>query len=117
MQKRTSSSKWIFRIGAFSLGLLVLFLGVLSQGPDTDLKFRREVPSESSPERLNRFMSSVTRWPQWFYSLDQAKVSNAEGSSKIGKGSLIVLNIDPHKGERKRFQLKAEVTEYLPGQK
>ena len=98
--------------------LFILVIGKsLAQSPDRVLSFEREVPTKSRPDPFERLMSSVTRWPQWFYSLSKAKIINADGSSTLEKGSSIVLDIDPKKGARKRFQLTAEVTQYLPGQK
>lgn len=115
MQKSKNSSKWFFRLGTASLGLMLLFFYILANRPDMELHFQRVVPSDSNSERIMRFMSSVTRWPQWFYSLNQVRIKPGKHSTEIEKGSIIVLDMDPHKGSKKRFQLTAEVTQYLPG--
>ena len=100
----------IFLTGLGGLGLLFLFL---SQGPDINLSLTRQIPSDLDPARLERNISAVTRWPQWFYSLDTVKLLD---SSTLKSGAHLELQIDSKKGKWKRFSLKAKVLEYTPGQ-
>ena len=107
-------------------GLLVVVLGSIAliitsfrMSPDQELHFTREIPSALSPERLNRNIESVSRWPEWFYSLDKATLTNPVAHSPEGiiqPGSLIQLHIDPHKGPFRKFDLTVQVTQYVPNQ-
>jgi len=93
-----------------------------AQGPDFDLSFSREVPSELSPARLDRNLFSLARWPQWFFNLSDATVLNVdpqggpEQDKIIRPGSLIKLTVDTQKTLAKNFFLTAQVLEYRPGQ-
>jgi hypothetical protein len=97
----------------------LLFVGFAVQSPDQDLHFTREIISDLPPERLDRNLSSLSRWPQWFHSLTQANVvsSQSQLGSALQTGDVLKLNIDPKKGMSKAFELTARVTEYKPGQK
>jgi hypothetical protein len=106
-----------------SLLTCVAVLISFAQGPDQVLSFSRMVPSSLDPERIDRNISAVTRWPQWFFSTAEVKIldsSNQAVSSEvqtIQDGSLLKIRIDPKKGERKKFELTAKVVNYLPGKK
>ncbi len=94
----------------------------LASGPDRDLHFSREIPSQLEPARIDRNFSAMTRWPQWFFSLSEVQVLNSENVADktlpqvLKPGETLQLDIDPHKGKSKRFQIRAEVTKYSPGQ-
>jgi hypothetical protein len=70
-----------------------------------------------SPDRLDRNISSVTRWPQWFFSLAEVQILNPQTPPQktIEKGSLLSLAIDPKKGLKKKFNITVEVLHYSPG--
>lgn len=116
--------KYLFR---FTGGLLVTLLGAIAivfvicaNGPDRDLTLTRIIPCDLTPSHLDRQMSSLTRWPQWFHALKEAKLDSPETSTThpapLKKGDILTLAMDPKKGEWKRFALKAEITEYIPAQ-
>ena len=93
----------------------MMFAGVIANGPDRELHFARTVRSQYSPSVLGRSISDLRYWPQWFFSLDQAVVS--EGQTEPGPlhaGENLTLRMDPKKGESKRFLLGVKVLEYVP---
>jgi hypothetical protein len=94
------------------LGASLLLMVSFAQGPDLQLQFVRQVPSDTSPAKLDRYVSSVTRWPQWFFSLALATIADHK---PLEKGAIITFNIDPHKGAHRRFVMTAEVENYSPG--
>jgi hypothetical protein len=116
MQKRGKSARFLGISLALTFGVFGLALTLIAQGPDRELQFLREVPSQLDPERIDRNISAVSRWPQWFYSTADVQIQNPDKNAPhlIQPGSLLTIQIDPHKGERKRFQMKAEVLEYQP---
>ncbi|MEO5969787.1 MAG: hypothetical protein ABIQ95_07640 [Bdellovibrionia bacterium] len=117
------------RLSAAILGTLILGMAIGARSPDLDLYFARNIPTSLTPERLEKNISSVTRWPQWFFSL--AKVTTLDSptlrlaskqpgeathldSSLIEKGSILKLEINSHRFLAKPFELIAEVMEYQP---
>lgn len=90
---------------------IFLFFIYLSSQPNFSLEMIREVNSVLSPERLENHIIALNRWPQWFHSLNDAFFVQG---SVLQKGSVIQLNIDPHKGPSKKFYLLAEVIDYIP---
>jgi hypothetical protein len=97
------------------LGATVLLLSSYANGPDRELSLSRVIPSDLTTGHLDRQISSLTRWPQWFYSLKEAKADpSSPAPSLLKKGDVITLAMDPKKGPSKCFSLKAEVTEYRP---
>lgn len=91
----------------------MILLGVsLARGPDQDLHMKRTIPSDLDPSRLDRNLSAVSRWPQWFFSLGTAKPITNEQT--IAKGSRVILHMDPKKGPWKKFDLTVEVKDYVP---
>lgn len=89
----------------------------LSQGPDIPLSFRREVPSAFEPDRVDRNLSALSRWPAWFHSLKRASLLKESPTGGFGMGSHLLLEIDPKKAMKKGFNLEFEVSEYVPGRK
>src|SRR5258708_2871392 len=82
------------------LGAFALYLASLARGPDRDLTFVRDVPTELDAITLSHSIEATINWPKWFFSLDQALAINVAGvpySAKdqvIAKGSLVKLMID-----------------------
>lgn len=101
-------------MGVIVLAIVLADLVWTGLGNNHTLQLVREIPTKLHPERLERNISSLTRWPQWFYSLTEAKMVSPH--SELKKGSLIRFQMDPKKGEKKKFILFAEVEEYQPGQ-
>lgn len=110
---RSFHFKTLLGILIFSSGLTLFSL--IACGPNQELHFTREVKSKLDPTRLDRNLSSTTRWPQWFYSLSEVQSPGAP-LPKVEKGSILELQMDPKKGQSKKFKLTAEVTEYRPGE-
>jgi len=107
-------------IGGFSvliLGSALILATAISRGPDLQLSFERRIPSALPPERIQRSIESPMRWPQWFHSLGSASIVDLpqDGVNEIREGQLVILNVDPNKGPRRRFSLTAQVSEYQPG--
>jgi hypothetical protein len=118
MQNRKTFRPWLVLSSLIGLSFIA-FVFFAALGPDRELRFLREIPSSLDPERLDRNISAVSRWPQWFFSTAEVQLLNSEGKTdqKLQKGSIVQLKIDPRKGERKRFLLTAEVTDYIPAQR
>jgi hypothetical protein len=119
MQNRKKPS----RIGKFLiLGALiapVIPCVYFATGPDRELHFVREVYSNLDPQRLDRNLSAVNRWPQWFYSASTVRILDeavAPGAT-LKKGALIRFSMNQQKPARKRFELTAEVIDYAPAQR
>lgn len=104
----------IKQIAAIISAILLVDLIWTGIGNNQTLQLVREIPSKLNSERLDRNISSLSRWPQWFYSLTEAKMVSPH--SKLKKGSQVQFQMDPKKGEKKKFILFAEVEEYKPGQ-
>jgi hypothetical protein len=118
------------KFGTF-FGILLLGLAGLAieaRSPDLDLYFVRNIPTSISPDRLEKNISSVARWPQWFFSLAKVTIVDSprlklassratdfvNDPSLIEKGSILKLEIDSHRLMSKPFVLTAEVTAYQP---
>jgi hypothetical protein len=115
----------------FGISILGLFLGTAAlftyyaQSPDRELDFVREVPSSLSPTRLDRNISTVARWPQWFFALKKVHMGQSETATtaqgnplqKVQKGYILTLDIDSKKGLKKKYSLTAQVTQYIPGKR
>jgi hypothetical protein len=92
----------------------------LAQGPDRDLHFVREVPTSLPADTLNQSFWSIGNWPNWFFTMADVKRVDVEGrimsmrDQTLAKGALIQFEVDPKKSRRRRFELLAEVTEYVP---
>ncbi len=82
----------------------------LSKTPDFELQFTRVVPSTLPPERLERHISAISRWPQWFYSLTEVQM--LPPTSNLQKGSELLLKMKSRRGDA--FDLTARVAEYDP---
>jgi hypothetical protein len=98
------------------LGTLVLAASKLSGGPDFDLKFSRELGTTVTPGQVDAVWNDLSAWPRWFHSLGSARALNGSLGT-LAKGQELALEIDPKKGERKRFTLHAKVLEYVPEKK
>ena len=112
MQRRIYTfSFWASLFGVL-LGISALFLVYVAKGPDSELHISRVILSRLDPDRLDRNISSVSRWPQWFASLGQAKLLNSE---TLKPGARVELNIVPKRAMAKPYQVEVEVLEYKPG--
>lgn len=134
MTNRTYSFNLLGGIFVSFLAIFLVLCVFFAQGPDLDLHFVRDVPTDLSPSRLDRNISAITRWPQWFFNLEKVTMDHPTPSTQltkshpvshlitaldhqmIQKGSKVIFHIDPHKGLHNQFDLTAEVTEYIPGQ-
>jgi hypothetical protein len=104
-RRRTGLTFLVLAIVAAWIGIALL----MAQAPDVTLTLDRRIRSSLSPERLERNIGSPCRWTQWFYSLAQVN-----GPDTIEKGALFTLHIDPNKGNKKKFELEAQVIDYIP---
>jgi hypothetical protein len=114
----------------FWAALLVLIFGsclyygsVLAHGPDMDLTFVRDVPTNLTPEYLDKVINEIPHWPNWFYFGAKANQLDFRGmpyplqDQNLARGAVIEMLFDPHRLERDRFTLKYQVLEYIPHQK
>lgn len=104
-----------------TLGTTLLLSAAVINGPDYDSTFEREVLSEVDPEALRFALDHVDQWPQWFFSMKEARVVDRNGNPLSIKdqvpmpGAKIRLHFDPKKGEHRRFDLVVRILEYHPG--
>jgi len=73
-------------------GVLVLGFVLGARTPNLDLHFVRNIPTTLTLERLGKNVSSVARWPQWFFSLARVTVLDSPSlrlaSMHVQHGSL-----------------------------
>ena len=78
-------------------------------------------------EHLALNVQTIARWPQWFYSLKSVKilsqpsspdtvVNNKNDPTLIQEGTRLLLMMDPGKGLRKKFEVTARVSRFVPQQ-
>jgi hypothetical protein len=114
---------WVFRMSLLvvAFGALLMYLAALSSGPDIELRFEREVPSDLSLVQLQPALDNVQNWPNWFFSVSGAILLDKTGApvadGRIRSGELVKLTIDPKGNRRRRFELELSVIEYVPGQR
>ena len=101
------------------MGTLFLFfyLFFCANSSNCELQFHRVIPTQLTPDRLERNIESISRWPQWFHSLKQAEMIHPSKTQQIQPGSTISLAIDPKKGAKKQFKMTLQVKEYIPAKK
>lgn len=117
-----SQSRVAFRGGLLIcvVGSLALLSSWLARGPDFDLEFNREVATQATTAQVDAALRDLREWPHWFHSLASARVllaSGADGGFEVTSGEDIALEIDPMKGERRKYTLHARVLEYVPAKK
>lgn len=93
------------RIAAAIAGLCAATLAVLARGPDRALSFERTVPfSDAARARAIRTVGDPQTWSEWFYS-----TASVEAPQGLRAEAPLTLQIDPHKGEWKKFRVYLEV--------
>src|SRR5690349_7492940 len=99
MQNRRKPARFLGIFFGFVLGISLLSMAILAQGPDRNLHFVRTVPSQLDPERIDRNVSAVSRWPQWFYSTSEVQIENSNSGpeQQLRPGSRVIIKIDPRK--------------------
>ncbi len=102
------------------LGSTVIYLAAIAHGPDFDLEMIREIPTQVKIDEIQKAVSDISTWPQWFHSLKEAQMLDGMGRPlsvrdwNLQPGSLLELSIDPKKGPWKRFKILTSVTQYVP---
>lgn len=81
---------WLSLIGFVALILAVS--AVASRGPDRELAFEREVPSQASREEVSKRLHDVATWPEWHHLLSKAKLVSGE---TLAVGSRVALTMKP----------------------
>jgi hypothetical protein len=102
------------------LGATTMYFASVANGPDLDLVMVREFPSEIDIEQIHHAVSDISAWPQWFYSLKEAKM--LDGALQplsirdwiLKPGAVVELSMDPKKGPWKQFILLTVITQYMP---
>jgi nitrogen fixation protein len=102
------------------LGATVIYFASVAHGPDIDIVMVREFPSEVDIEQIHKAVSDISAWPQWFYSLKEAKM--LDGFFRplsirdwiLKPGAIVELSVDPKKGPWKRFTLLTTIVQYVP---
>jgi hypothetical protein len=97
-----------------------LYCARFALGPDQEMAMTREVHSPLGTRQLDRSLSVLAHWPQWNFMLaDATFASSPTNSAPAGKelvqtGSRIKLGVQPKNLKRRRFELLADVTKYIP---
>ena len=121
MAQSRSKARLYLGIAGATMALFVGISAALSQGPDRDLTFVREVPVESTREQLDQALGALIQWPQWFYNVAEVQRVDLEGNvyplseQKPLNGAHLLLKIDPKKGAHRKFEILTEVTKFEPG--
>jgi hypothetical protein len=93
---------------------------IIGNGPEMDLQFTRDVPSKATVEALGAQVSDLSKWPEWFFSLKEARTVSATGEllpadqQKLFEGARVRLYIEPKKKQWKRFEMTVLVEAYKP---
>lgn len=100
-----------FLIVAGALGALTLAVSLwFSQGPDFDVEFSRDLPSELSASELAPLLATPARWPEWFH-----QTASVELAGALAPGAVATLKIDPNKGPWRKYDLIARVNRFEDG--
>jgi hypothetical protein len=103
--------------------LLIASILWLGREPNTQLQFDRTVPVQISEDTLKRALTEVPFWNRWFHYAGKVERIDLTGAPMPGpdqvveKGAWMRILIDPKKGEKRKFFLTVEVTDYQPNQK
>lgn len=115
--------KFYFLFTSAALTITAIIFYYLSLGPDYTITFSRDIPSTLNGATIDRSVQTLQNWPNWFYSLAQARLTNPaqiempNTEQFIRTGSWVRLSIDPKKGKWKKFDLVIEILEYVPGER
>lgn len=93
-------------------GLMAVVLVAFAVQADLDLHFVRKIPSPVEAMRLDRNISSVTRWPQWLSNVSSVRLLNGD---KLQSGATVELTLIPRRGRSLQTYLILKVLEYQPG--
>ncbi len=105
---------------ALVLGSAAL-LGWAERGPDFELSFTREVSTTIPPASLQKAIEAAVNWPDWHFNTREVTAVDLSGQpypaklQVVEKGSLLVFSMEPPKKEWKRFEIKSQVLDYVPG--
>lgn len=100
-------------ISFIGLGFFLLWIAFAS--PDQELLFERKVPVFSHLSMAQDQLSDLSQWPKWFHSLESAKRIDSE-SQTLEAGSKILLQINPKRSFKKKFQILVEIISHDPRQ-
>lgn len=111
------------------LGATALFLGAgailgwTARGPDYELTFTREVVSTVPSSSLQKAVEAAVNWPDWHFNTREVTAVDLSGQpypaklQLVEKGSLLIFSMEPPKKEWKRFEIKSQVLDYVPGRR
>ncbi|MBC7386561.1 MAG: hypothetical protein H7301_10440 [Cryobacterium sp.] len=111
------------------LGLKVfIFLAIIGgfiawggRGPDYQIQWSRQVPSKLSASELSGALLDTRNWTAFHHALKSVKLYRGETPVKnpqeIEKGMIAVFEIEPTGREWKRYRVRSEITEVVPGVK
>jgi hypothetical protein len=112
-----------FWVGATTLAPLLAVLAwcaVLALGPDRDLVFTREVPSEVPLETLDESLRRVPVWPKWHFDVHESRAIDGLGRPFAWRDQMVLPGMDvrwtmmPKKRESRRYELQLYVVAYRP---
>ncbi len=83
----------------------------LSNSPDRDLQFVREVSTDVSPQVLTRAFTAINNWRDWHFNLKDAELLDA---TALAPGARIRFFIEPPKKQWKRFEMITRVSTFIP---
>jgi hypothetical protein len=102
------------------LGSTLFYCSSIGNGPSFDVTFTRDVPSKLSPEYLDKVFQQLPTWHLWFFSASKADEVDFRGypyapvAQKLETHGLIRMQINPHRGESRKFEITLLVEEYVP---
>ena len=108
---------------AAGLTVLGMLIAVLGAPPNRDLRFSRDVFSEIDADVLGASIDNTINWPKWNFMMEEAKRVDARDmefptrDQVVAAGAKIKIVFEPRKESWRRFQIDAQVAEYLPHRK
>jgi hypothetical protein len=112
--------RWLIACLGFVTALL-LYCWWEAALPNETLSFSREVTSKADVASLSPRLDHVTEWKNWFFTAQDIEVVDSQNhplpkaEQVVREGALLNIQVDPGKGSRRRFQIAAKVTHYIPG--
>jgi len=103
---------------AWVLGTLALvgaLIAVAARGPDFEVPFEREVPTELAEAAISSQLLRVRNWPAWHFDGRSARLEREGGAPELQAGDKVWLAIEPRKQPWRRFEFGLRLVEVGPG--
>lgn len=92
----------------------------VAEGPDFEIELDRKIPSNLSPEYLDKAVQLIRQWPAWYFACVGADQVNANGiplpetEQKLEKGAFIRLREDTKRRLHGEYSVTLQVVDYVP---